>query len=235
MSLVCFDFGGCGLSDGNYVTLGHYEKNDIKAIVDYVQASGKATSIGIWGRSMGAVAAILYSNSTVNAPPLVLDSPFCCLSEVIDDMVKRYKLIPNMLKDFIMEKISKIIKDTAFFDINSIIPLSGVGKCRNPVVFIHSFEDKLINIQHSQKLYKEWGGPKHFLTVSGQHNAMRDPVTILRSLQLLESMMNLGISEDDGSATERRCPPEFSKKANKLIRHRRYQSEGETQKFVQIK
>lgn len=47
MSLICFDFGGCGLSDGDYVTLGFFEKNDLKAVVKYVKLTGKATHIGI--------------------------------------------------------------------------------------------------------------------------------------------------------------------------------------------
>ncbi|CAG9324010.1 unnamed protein product [Blepharisma stoltei] len=235
MSLVCFDFGGCGLSEGDYVSLGFYEKNDIKTVVKYVQESGRATSIGIWGRSMGAVAAILYSESMANAPPLVLDSPFCCLNDVIDDMIGRYKLIPRILKDFILEKISKIIKDTALFDLENIKPLLVVKKCHNYAVFIHSFEDKLINYDHSQKLYQDWAGPKHFLTVNGHHNSLRDPTTILRALTLLESMMGIDPNDDDGSSTERRAPPEFSKKANRLIRHRRYQSEGDPKNFVSIK
>jgi hypothetical protein len=31
--LCCFDFSGCGLSDGKYVSLGHYEKDDLGLVL----------------------------------------------------------------------------------------------------------------------------------------------------------------------------------------------------------
>ncbi len=32
-SLVVFDFAGCGLSEGEYISLGYYEKDDIAAVI----------------------------------------------------------------------------------------------------------------------------------------------------------------------------------------------------------
>lgn len=104
---------------------------------------------------MGAVAAILYSEGLKNAPPLVLDSPFACLTEVIDDMIKRYKLVPNLIKEFLLKRITEHIKDVACFDLNNINPISTAKKCRNSAIFVHSFEDRLVNIDHSRKLYIE--------------------------------------------------------------------------------
>lgn len=37
ISLVNFDFGGCGISEGKYVTLGWYEKVDFMAVLDWVK------------------------------------------------------------------------------------------------------------------------------------------------------------------------------------------------------
>ena len=36
INLCCFDFSGCGNSEGEYVTFGHKEKNDLKQIIAHI-------------------------------------------------------------------------------------------------------------------------------------------------------------------------------------------------------
>lgn len=57
------------------------------------------------------------------------------------------------------------------------------------------------------------------------HNSMRGPETITRTLNILDSMMGKPLESPDCMLTERLPPPEFSKKATKLIKHRRFQSQ----------
>lgn len=52
---------GSGLSEGQWVTLGAEEQNDVEVAVAYLRATGKVSTLGLWGRSMGAVTALLYS------------------------------------------------------------------------------------------------------------------------------------------------------------------------------
>ena len=61
--LFTFDFSGSGLSDGEYVTLGYNEKDDIDCVIKYLRSTQKVSAIGIWGRSMGASAALLYAST----------------------------------------------------------------------------------------------------------------------------------------------------------------------------
>ena len=37
IALVCFDFSGCGLSEGNFISLGYHERNDLTAVINYLQ------------------------------------------------------------------------------------------------------------------------------------------------------------------------------------------------------
>ena len=74
---MSFDFSGWGNSEGDWVTLGYKEKLDLKAVIDYLQTEKKVTSIGLWGRSMGAVSSILYMSENPNIVKCaVLDSGF---------------------------------------------------------------------------------------------------------------------------------------------------------------
>ena len=65
LQLCCFDFHGCGISDGNFVSLGVYESFDIETVANFLRSSGRVGKIILWGRSMGAVASLLYASRDV--------------------------------------------------------------------------------------------------------------------------------------------------------------------------
>ena len=61
LSVVSFDFCGSGWSDGDYVSLGYYERDDLQTVVAYLRATlGSSVKIALWGRSMGAASALMY-------------------------------------------------------------------------------------------------------------------------------------------------------------------------------
>jgi dienelactone hydrolase len=43
------------------VTLGANEVEDLEAVITHLRSQGSVSSIGLWGRSMGAVTALMYS------------------------------------------------------------------------------------------------------------------------------------------------------------------------------
>lgn len=55
-----FDFPVCGLSKGDYISLGFHEKDDIGIIVDFIETIPGVGNIGIWGRFMGTAKALYY-------------------------------------------------------------------------------------------------------------------------------------------------------------------------------
>ena len=76
ITVFCFDFAGCGLSEGEYISLGWYERDDLQMIVDYLRKERHVSTIGLWGRSMGAVTALLHGDRDPSIAGMVLDSPF---------------------------------------------------------------------------------------------------------------------------------------------------------------
>jgi alpha-beta hydrolase superfamily lysophospholipase len=61
VAFCAFDFAGSGLSDGEYVSLGHFEQEDVEIVVADLRTEKRFTEIALWGRSMGAVTALLYA------------------------------------------------------------------------------------------------------------------------------------------------------------------------------
>ncbi len=76
ITLFCFDFAGCGLSEGEYISLGWFERDDLAMIIDYLRENRRVSTIGLWGRSMGAVTALLHGDRDPSIAAMVLDSPF---------------------------------------------------------------------------------------------------------------------------------------------------------------
>ena len=57
---VAFDFSGCGNSDGDYVTLGLNERDDLDCILAYLSKENQTSKVVLWGGGQGAVTALLY-------------------------------------------------------------------------------------------------------------------------------------------------------------------------------
>ncbi|KAL3913736.1 MAG: hypothetical protein SGILL_006371 [Bacillariaceae sp.] len=60
---VCsLDFTGSGKSDGDYVSLGYYERYDLETMLQYLQQTYGNLEIVLWGRSMGASTALMHAS-----------------------------------------------------------------------------------------------------------------------------------------------------------------------------
>jgi alpha/beta superfamily hydrolase len=51
MNIFVFDFAGCGMSEGEYISLGWHEKDDLRIIVDFVEKLPGVSKIGVWGKN----------------------------------------------------------------------------------------------------------------------------------------------------------------------------------------
>lgn len=92
ITVLAFDFSGSGLSDGEYVSLGFFEKQDVAAIVEYLWKTQTVSRIGLWGRSMGAATSLMYAAEDCTIAGIVVDSPFASLEDLMMDLVLNYKV-----------------------------------------------------------------------------------------------------------------------------------------------
>ena len=58
--MCTFDSVGSGLSDGDFVTLGLNEADDLFEVVNHLYISYGVNNIILWGRSMGACSALVF-------------------------------------------------------------------------------------------------------------------------------------------------------------------------------
>jgi alpha/beta superfamily hydrolase len=62
MTLFALDFGGAGLSNGEHISLGWWEREDLAAVIAHLRTLESVSTIALWGRSMGAVTALLHAD-----------------------------------------------------------------------------------------------------------------------------------------------------------------------------
>lgn len=94
MTLCCFDFSGCGLSEGEYISLGWHERDDVEELIDYLRKFRHVNTIGLWGRSMGAVTALLHGYRDNTIAGMVLDSAFSNLKTLVTELGSTHTKIP---------------------------------------------------------------------------------------------------------------------------------------------
>jgi len=174
--IFSFDFSGSGLSEGDHVSLGMYEHQDLMSVIIYLQKLGIVSKIGVWGRSMGAATTVMLAGtdcSSVSA--IVADSGFCSLEILISDLIHNFQSwIPNSAIKIATSALKKSISSKASFDISSLCPINFVSKIKNvPALFGHAEGDNFIKKKHSETLYDKYPCDKTIIFFEGDHNTPR--------------------------------------------------------------
>ena len=197
--LFSFDFCGCGKSEGDYISLGYYEKEDVKCVIDYLLKSKKVSKIGLWGRSMGAVTAIMYASehpSEVSA--LVLDSGFYSLNLLIHELVNSRINLPNFIFEHILKTVKETVKEKAGFNLDEIEPYLYAKKCNVPAFFCHGKDDNFVFPHHCTDLYKDYKGLNKFINmVKGTHNSSRPKEIKIKATEFMVKHLKEDDFEND--------------------------------------
>eukprot|EP00356_Strombidium_inclinatum_P002337 CAMPEP_0170480582 /NCGR_PEP_ID=MMETSP0208-20121228/1368_1 /TAXON_ID=197538 /ORGANISM="Strombidium inclinatum, Strain S3" /LENGTH=284 /DNA_ID=CAMNT_0010753155 /DNA_START=9 /DNA_END=859 /DNA_ORIENTATION=+ len=188
MNLCVFDFSGCGNSEGQWVTLGHKEKDDLKVIVEYIYEHKRVSSIAFWGRSMGAVTSLLYlAENPGTANCMVLDSAFNNLDDVVVQLATQMGIPPEFV-EMLKPQLEMAIQQQAGFKLADLQTGPAAAQCEVPVMFVHGSDDEFIVPAHSEKNMAAYGGPtKSMKTCAGDHNAPRSADVVKAAIEFLKA------------------------------------------------
>lgn len=99
-ALAAMDFAGCGNSQFEQLTYGHHEAEDVKIFLEEVKRIVGVKSVTLWGRSMGAVTAIMFAHRyQALVQGLILDGPFRRLEGVVYRVAR--ETMPQIPKPFL--------------------------------------------------------------------------------------------------------------------------------------
>ena len=191
INLFCFDFAGCGLSEGEYISLGFHEKEDLKIVVDFVSKLPYVSSIGLWGHSMGAATAILYSANDERIKCICADSSFSDFNVLAKEMVNKNIKLPNFIYSTAIAFVRKTIIKKNGLDIYNLKPIDEVDKIKTPIMFVHGVKDKLIDMQHSVKLFEKCEASSKIVNFfEGGHNTKRDKIIVKKIMEFFKTYLN---------------------------------------------
>ena len=173
ITLFCFDFPGAGISEGEYISLGWFERDDVSTIVEYLREKRYVSTIGLWGRSMGAVTALLHADRDPSIAGMILDSPFSCLQDLGLELAKSHTKLPSFLVKTAFWSVKKTIKKKAKFEVDNLKPIDHVGESFIPALFIAANGDDFVPPHHTEKLHAAYKGDKNLVLVEGDHNSPR--------------------------------------------------------------
>ncbi|CAM9905626.1 unnamed protein product, partial [Phaeothamnion confervicola] len=186
-SVVAFDFSGSGLSQGEFVTLGANEHHDVADVLAHLRREGWAPPrVTLWGRSMGAASALLYTAAYGDdmISGLVLDSPFASFQRLAADLVKMGQVtVPKLAVKAALALIRRSVKKRARCDVRDLSPLAGVGSITVPALFVAAHADKVVPHCHGELLSAAYSGPHHLLSCSGGHNSAR-PAAVQEAIRV---------------------------------------------------
>lgn len=177
-TMFAFDFTGSGRSDGDWVTLGWYEKDDLSAVIHYLRGTGSVSTVALWGRSMGAATALLHTHRDPSIAAMVLDSPFADLRQLCMELVEKGKAhtgysVPGFLVVAALNVLRSSVRNKSGLDIFNLKPIADVDKSFVPVLFCAGRQDAFILPRHSQLLCDSYAGDKEIVLVEGDHNSPR--------------------------------------------------------------
>ena len=198
LTVVAFDFTGSGQSEGEFVSLGYYEREDLQAVINHLRASGTVSTIALWGRSMGAATALMYGSRDPTISCMILDSPFIDLATLATELVERGKEhgvhVPHIVVTMVMRMLKSSVKHEAGFNIKHISPISHAPKCFIPAMIVAGAHDDFIKKRHAEVIHARYAGDKNLVIVDGDHNSPRPRYMVQSAMLFLQSCMKVPAS-----------------------------------------
>ncbi|CAE7763223.1 yqkD, partial [Symbiodinium necroappetens] len=183
--LCCMDLSGSGQSEGEFISLGHFEQLDLQVLIQHLRNLG-ARLLGLWGRSMGAVTAILRAAEDSGISALVLDSPFSNLPMVAQELVQSQVGLPDFLVSLALSRVRTEIQERAHFDIQELLPIRSAPRARSPALFAVADDDDFVLPHHTHDLHAVWGTEAKLVTFQGGHNGPRPKWYLEQAADFLE-------------------------------------------------
>ncbi|KAA0158385.1 hypothetical protein FNF31_05455 [Cafeteria roenbergensis] len=178
-SLLAIDFAGSGRSDGRWVTLGWWEKDDLATVLEYIRSEGRTSSVALWGRSMGAATSLLHCPRDPLIDGMILDSPFADLQQLIEEIVERFRsqagvTVPSWVTGTVIRMVQNSVFKRTGMDILRLKPAATAYLCHVRALITAGRDDTFVAPHHATAIYEEYRGAKELVLLDGQdHNSQR--------------------------------------------------------------
>jgi pimeloyl-ACP methyl ester carboxylesterase len=171
---LALDLSGSGVSGGEIISLGYYERDDVRSAAAFLRSTKSVSKIILWGRSMGASLALWCGGEAIEGVVAsVADSPYASLPSIMDDMSDRSWGF-SLLVRCVGPLADRAIRRRAAIGIDDIDLLATAQTADIPCLIVHGVLDGFITVRQSREVIQRWRCPeKYLLTVAGDHQSQR--------------------------------------------------------------
>lgn len=165
------DLNASGSSDGEYLTMGLVESDDIVAWANEIAKKDHEAKIILHGISMGAATVMMSTakNLPENVVAAVEDCGYTSAYEMFTEQLGKIYDLPGFP---IMNFINVVNKAKTGYFLSDAKPLDAVSETKIPMLFIHGKNDKLVSVEMETKLYETSNAPiKKKIEVDGAGHA----------------------------------------------------------------
>lgn len=155
-NVLTYDARACGESEGDLISLGYYEANDLLAAIDYLKSTG-INKIAADGISQGGATIVFASAKSKDLKCVIIESCFDELRNAVNNRFSSMLCIPGALGSALMIPLAK---NKLGVSVDEIAPINFIGKIHIPVLIISGEADTRTNPDETKKLFDAANEPK---------------------------------------------------------------------------
>ena len=198
VSVLCFDFSGSGNSEGEFISLGLFERDDVACAINFVRRQFHVGRVALWGRSMGAGTSFFALSDDPTIACCVADSPYASLPRLIRELSGRFH-VPGCLSSIATGVLRRRIQSKAGFNIRDVEPIAVAPNCFTPIFIIHGQADSFINYSHAEALFAAYGGEDKEIHIEPgiDHNTERPLDLIISAVMFVARVLDAPVCIED--------------------------------------
>jgi fermentation-respiration switch protein FrsA (DUF1100 family) len=162
-SVFLVDLQAHGESEGDRITFGYREANDVRAAVEKLHELVPGEKIAALGVSLGA-AAVVLSDVNDSLAAVVLESLYPTIEEAVSDRLRiHFGALGPLLAPLLLVQLKPLLH----VDPSQLRPIERISLLQSPVLIVHGTEDRHTSLSEAQRLYATANQPKEFYAVPG--------------------------------------------------------------------
>lgn len=177
-NVVAIDQRGRGNSEGNFLSMGWLEKNDVILWAEKITEIDPQAQIVLYGESMGAATVMMAAGETLpqQVVAVVEDCGYTSANDMFKAQLKERFNLPEVP---FLPSAALVGQMRLGFNFKNADALAQLKKAILPILFIHGGADDYVPTEMGYELYEMYQGEKDLLIVEGAghgQSADVDPV-----------------------------------------------------------
>lgn len=160
-NVLTYDARACGESEGDLISLGYYEANDLLAAIDYLKSTG-INKIAADGISQGGATIVFASAKSKDLKCVIIESCFDELRNAVNNRFSSMLFIPGAIGSALMLPLAK---NKLGIGVDEIAPINKIKNIHIPVFIISGEVDTRTTPDETKKLFDAANQPKRIWLV----------------------------------------------------------------------